>query len=244
MNYPANRNYDLMCYICLHRIIKHGGMDILVLYESNYPKVADKFKDVPGVKLEVKKGRAYKGPGSDHFNIRFKLPNLADLDYPFIFIDSDMYVISDLSHLTSLKAPNPWIGTNHQWIPKWPDTHRKPFLNSGLQIVSNPEFYDFRKIIKCHEKAGNTYLVPGRDQALLFRYFRSIGYDYTHPDVSTAWNSCALVGRLQLVNGGWTGRTVGLEKNHPVHINHYWCTNKPWQIKCPLHASYAKKVQL
>ena len=243
MNYPDNPNYNLMCYVCLHRMIVHGATDILVLYEDSFPKIAQRFAKLPNVNLEIRKGITYKGPGSDHFNIRFKLPNLASLDFEYIFIDSDMYVIADLDQLWKLRHDKPWIGINHQRIPQWPDTHRKPFLNSGLQIVSDPKFYDHAAITACHRKAGNQYAVPGRDQALLFRYFKSIGYDYTHAQVGPEWNSCALVGRLTKKEK-WVGRTTGLAQNHPIYINHYWCSNKPWQIKCPLHKAYKDKKVL
>lgn len=241
MNYAPSQHYKLMCHIWLDRVIRHGAKQITIFYENHKPNAA-RFKDRADIKVEQRRGR--KGLGCDHFNIRFKLPVLASLDFPFIFLDSDMYVIHDLDKLWEIKDDKPWIGINHQRIPSLPDTHRKPFLNSGLQIVSDPSIYKLDEIIRLQKKAGYQFMIPGRDQALLFRYFKHLGYNYLHPDVGPEWNSCAKIGKLVLKDKVWSGRTEGLKKNHEIYINHYWHDHKPWKIKCPLHQWYKKRVRL
>ena len=242
MNYPSNNNYDLMCYIWLDRVIKHGADEIIIFYENNKPRIVNYFKSA---NITLEKRSSVKSLGCDHFNIRFKLATLASLDYEYIFLDSDMYVIHDLDKLWEIRGDKPWIGIDHQRIPKLSDTHRKPFLNSGLQIVSDPEFYNLKEIIKTQRAANYKFLTPGRDQALLSRCFRHIKYDYTHPIIGKEWNSCSVVGKLTWKRGdGWKGYTEGLDDNHKVFINHYWHQHKPWKINCPLHASYKKRVKL
>ena len=73
----------------------------------------------------------------------------------------------------------------------------------------------------------------------LFRYFRSIGYDYTHPQVGPGWNSCAGVTEVWRSGSWWAARTRGLPAEYDVHIVHYWSQFKPWAIGDPVYASYA-----
>ena len=84
--------------------------------------------------------------------------------------------------------------------------------------------------------------LPGTDQAVLYRYFRSIGYDYTHPEIGPEWNSCAGVTKLTRRDGLWTGRTLGLRADHDVFLVHYWSQFKPWLIGCPVYADYVNRA--
>jgi hypothetical protein len=182
--------------------------------------------------------------------LRFKLPNLAGLRFPFLYLDADMVVLGDLNYLWQRREAKPWIGINHQWIPFAPRTHRAPFLNSGLQLVSDPAFYDLEAVLRAQNEVvplsrhsetdrDDMFACPGHDQAVLFRYFRAIGYDYTHPEIGPAWNSCAAATDVQVERHGWKARTKGLAHDHDVHIVHYWSPYKPWVIDCPIFKSYA-----
>ncbi len=78
------------------------------------------------------------------------------------------------------------------------------------------------------------FACPGADQAVLFRYFRTIGYDYTHPEIGPEWNNCAGVTGIRREEGRWKARTVGLPENYEVKLIHYWSQYKPWAIGCPI----------
>lgn len=235
MNFKPDANhFQKMCYVWLKRVLKHVPPDakIHIFYKNHKPAILKYFKAYEN-RIKLIKGESVK---ANHHNLAFKLNNLANLNMEYIFLDADMYVIKDLSPLWELRKDKPWIGVNHQWIPGHADTHRKPFLNSGLQIVSDPKFYDYNKIRSCMNKIR---WVPGTDQSALHNYFLSIKYDYTHPKVGPEWNSCAKVGQLKHEGGDdWSGHTKGLSKDHPVYINHYWWEYKPWLINCPLHNKY------
>ncbi len=248
MNYPRELRFLRMCYLFLDSVIAHGAKSITLLYEENRPLVAPEHRRAADI--EVVQGRSHD-VGHPHFNLRFKLPNLAALDFPFLFLDADMVVLSDLNYLWRRRSAKPWIGIDHQYIPWFPRTHRPPFLNSGLQLVSDPAFYDLRAILAAqnavmplsrHAEVPKADLLacPGQDQAVLFRYFRTIGYDYTHSEIGPEWNSCAGVTQVQGATGAWTARTTGLAHDHPVHIIHYWERFKPWAIRCPIFESYAR----
>jgi hypothetical protein len=235
-----------MCYAFLDSVIAHGAQSVTLLYDEFKPDVGPEHRRA--VDIELMKGRSYD-VGHPHFNLRFKLPNLANLTFPYLYLDADTFVLSDLSYLWERRTAKPWIGVNHQVIPSDPRTHRSPFLNSGLQLVSDPAFYDLRAILATQDAAAPLrrhreipkaamFACPGQDQAVLFRYFRTIGYDYTHPEIGPAWNSCAGVTAVRVEGGAWRGRTHGLARDYDVHVIHYWSQFKPWAIDCPIFRSY------
>lgn len=247
MNYPPDPRYRRMCYIFLDSVIAHGGESVTLLYEDHEPIVAPEHRRAADI--EVRKSRSFD-VGHPHFNLRFKLANLAALDFPFLFLDADMAVLADLRYLWDRRGVKPWIGIDHQVVPSDPRTHRPPFLNSGLQLVSDPTFYDLKAILAAqnavvplsrHAEIHKREMLacPGNDQAVLFRYFRTIGYDYTHPEIGPGWNSCAGVTEVHEGKGGWAARTRGLATDHEVYIIHYWSQFKPWDIGCPIYRSYA-----
>jgi hypothetical protein len=247
MNYPPEPRLRRMCYMFLDTAIAHGAECVTILYEDQEPVIAPEHRRAADI--EVVRCRSHD-VGHPHFNLRFKLPNLASLDFPFLYLDADMAVLSDLRLLWAVRGAKPWVGVNHQWVPDDPRTHREPFLNSGLQLVSDPTFYDLRAILAAqdavaplwrHTEFGKyeMFACPGADQAVLFRYFRSIGYDYTHPAVGPEWNSCAGVTDVWRDGDRWKARTHGLSENYDVRIVHYWSQYKPWAVGCPLYESYA-----
>ncbi|MFO0935739.1 MAG: hypothetical protein U0798_04375 [Gemmataceae bacterium] len=246
MNFPPDVRVRQMTYAFLDSVVKHGAQRITILYEDSKPEIAEEHRrQVP---IEVVQGRSYD-VGHPHFNLRFKLPNLASLDFPFLFIDSDTYILGDLNELWSRRTLKPWIGIDHQWVPSDPRTHREPFLNSGVQLVSDPRFYDLEKILAVQSAVAplhraaefgkyEMFACPGADQAVLFRYFRTIGYDYRHPEIGPEWNSCAGVTSVRREGDEWKAETVGLSEKYPVKLVHYWSQFKPWRIDCPIYKSY------
>ena len=120
-------------------------------------------------------------------------------------------------------------------------------LRDRMWFAGDPAFYDLKAILDVQNAAAplaraadftkeQMFACPGADQAVLFRYFRTIGYDYTHPDIGQAWNSCAGVTDITRDGGKWVGRTRGLTPDHEVHLVHYWSQFKPWAIGCPIYA--------
>jgi hypothetical protein len=247
MNYPPDPRYRRMCRAFLDSVIARGTASVTILYEDHEPVVAPEHRRAADI--EVVRCRS-ADVGHPHFNLRFKLPNLAALDFPFLYLDADTFVVGDLRHLWARRHDKPWIGVDHQWIPCDPRTHRAPFLNSGVQLVGDPAFYDLPAILAAQAAVApldrwkeftkdEMFACPGGDQAVLFRYFRSIGYNYTHPDVGPEWNSCAAVTEVRRSGSWWAARTQGLAQEYDVHLVHYWSQFKPWAIGCPVYATYA-----
>lgn len=236
-----------MAYAFLDSVIAHGGQRITVLYDDLQPVIAAEHHRAADI--DVVQGKRFN-VGHPHFNLRFKLANLASLPFPFLYLDADMYVLSDLNYLWQRRLDKPWIAIDHQRIPIDPRTHRSPFLNSGLQLVSDPSFYDLDAILSVQNaivplskfrdvRKAEMFSGPGHDQAVLHRYFTSIGYDYTHPEIGPGWNSCAGITDVRHKHGQWKAHTRTLAANHDVQIIHYWDQFKPWVIDCPIFRSYA-----
>ena len=247
MNYPPEPRLQRMCYAFIDTIITHGAESVTVLYEDHPPSISPEHRRAADI--EVRRCRS-QDVGHPHFNLRFKLANLASLDFPFLYLDADTVVIDDLNYLWTRRHAKPWIGIDHQWIPSDPRTHRPPFLNAGVQLVSDPAFYDLDAILAVQNSVAplsrtaeftkdQMFACPGADQAVLYRYFREIGYDYLHPEIGSTWNSCAGVTEVKREGNRWLARTRGLVAGHDVHLIHYWCQFKPWVVNCPIYASYA-----
>jgi hypothetical protein len=243
MNYPPDPRTERMCRVFLDTAIANGAKSVTILYEDHAPTVAPEHRRAADI--EVRRAASFD-VGHSHFNLRFKLPNLAALDYPFLFLDADMAVLSDLNYLWERRHDKPWVGVDHQWVPSDPRTHREPFLNSGLQLVGDPSFYDLKAILGVQSAVAplaraaeftkeQMFACPGADQAVLFRYFRTTGYDYTHPDIGPGWNSCAGVTEIRREGEKWVGHARGLGEDYPVHVVHYWSQFKPWAIGCPIY---------
>jgi hypothetical protein len=248
MNYPPDPRVRRMCYAFLDTVIAGGAQSVTILYEDREPPVAAEHRRA--VDVEVRRAKSFD-VGHPHFNLRFKLPNLAALDHPFLYLDADTAVLGDLRYLWGRRHDKPWVGIDHQWVPSDPRTHRSPFLNSGVQLVGDPNFYDLDAILAVQNAVaplsraaefakGEMFACPGADQAVLFRYFRATGYDYTHPEIGPEWNSCAGVTRVWRDGERWRGRTEGLAADHNVELVHYWSQFKPWAIGCPLYESYGR----
>jgi hypothetical protein len=151
-----------------------------------------------------------------------------------------MIVLQDLTFLWERRNDKPFIGVDHQIIPGHSQRVGKPFLNSGVQIVGDPEWYQYDKIEARYRELDGHLSVPGHDQASIYEYCKSIDYDYTHPDIGLGWNACAGYTKLFRLDDEWTGICKGLKDPHApaeyqVYINHYWDEFKPWRLKCPIY---------
>ena len=93
MNYPPDPRYRHMCRAFLDSVISHGAESITILYEDQEPTIADEHRRAADI--EVIRCRS-RDVGHPHFNLRFKLAHLAAINYPFLYLDADTYVLGDL----------------------------------------------------------------------------------------------------------------------------------------------------
>lgn len=238
MDYPDEEKYNLLCMVWLRRtqsFAPPGSRFLILTAQGLPPPVRDYAQRYSNVEIRTIHRRPLSG--FDHYNLSVKLPALAEIDQPFLFLDADMAVISPLAALWQKRHYKPWIGVDDQASQigfSAPFAH----LNSGMQLVSEPLFYDYDAVVACFEGHGRNFLVNGEDQSLLFDYFKTIDYDYHHPQIDEGWNCCSRYARLSRGdNGEWQAESVGLPRHYPAHIIHYFngaC--RPWNMRCPLYA--------
>ena len=182
-------------------------------------------------------------PKSMH-NIKNKLYNLCSLEFEFIFLDCDMYIAADLSYLWDRRKDKPFISTIHQKNIEGPVYGKHVgednfFMNSGVQIVSDPSFLDYDKLRNFALKREWVFKSPGTDQALLDMYLKENNYDFTHKEIGCEWNSCAKYGIVTMDSlYNFDIKYKNQDEEYPVKINHYWSEFKPWLIKCPIFQFY------
>jgi len=171
-------------------------------------------------------------------NIFFKMYQLSNINEPFMFIDADAFLLGDINMPLKASEDKPFIAVNHQKVPNHCAHLPYKFLNSGVMVVSDPEFMNFNKLMQTFID-DRSFKYPGTDQAILNSYVRKIKYDYTHPNIGFEWNSCA--GYTVFTDKGAT--SIGLDYEHPVYINHYWHEFKPWNVGCPIYKEIEKELR-
>jgi hypothetical protein len=174
MDFPDDEKYNLMCMIWMKRVQRHApGARVRVLTVGGLPfSVQQYFERYSNVSVE--KALRQNIGEFDHFNLSVKLFNLSRIQEPFIFLDADMFVLSDLGYLWNRRDDKPFIGV---YDPLFSGQGRSPLrnLNSGLQIVSDPAFYNYEAVVECSRRNGHRFATRGDDQMLLSDYYHSIG---------------------------------------------------------------------
>jgi len=251
-NFPKEENYINLCAWWLHQARKYAvDLNIEIWhnqtedYPIRWPESNGKEKSVTHIPKNTFDLKDYNDriewDSKALHNIGFKLYNLCRETEPFIFVDADAIIFEDLSHLVECSKDQPVIMVNHEKVEGHTAQIPFSFLNSGVQVVSDPSLLDFEKILSVFEEHGSNYIIPGTDQALLYQYFKHIGYDYTHPKVGHEWNHCAgLQSKNYLLNpyNKVSRPTMPESVFLPVCINHYWYDFKPWQIDCPFFKEF------
>lgn len=248
----ADKHYVLLrMWISQINLYNDLNLRIIILSEHDEPNNIKRLHNEYQFEWVVLKSRSRMNSKLlDHHNVKFKMWNLCRWTNPYIFIDVDAIIFSNISHLVNASQTKPWIGVNHQSIPRHTEG-MPPFLNGGLQIVSNPRYFSYNSFTSILDEL----LCPGAEQALIFSYFKKYGYDYVHPAVTFNWNACAGYTKIHFVNGRWQCYSVSqciinkslnsntILEGDAIHINHYWDEFKPWKIRCPMYRHYLKIVK-
>lgn len=176
-----------------------------------YCRYSDKVDNATNVKMQ--------------HNVFFKFFNLCLLNKPYIYLDADAFILSDLNEAIECSYDKPFICVNHQTIPGHTSQYDFKFLNTGFTIVSDPKFFNFETVLN----TPINYTCPGTDQMLVFNYCKTIGYDYTHIKIHYGYNSCSAFKTIKnnvLISDG-------IKEKHNIYVLHYWFHYKPWTLcKC------------
>ena len=186
----------------------------------------------------------------NHHNVRFKLYHLSKWPNPFIFLDVDAILFGPISELVKASVLKPFIAVNHQEIPKHTEG-KPPYLNGGVQIVSQPGYFTFEDF----SKDTDSLFCPGHEQALIYTTFKNLNYDYTHPKIGFEWNACSGFNEVvKQEDGSWkcysrgylindeTKKTDSIPAGVEILVNHYWDEFKPWKVNCPMYEEFMNIV--
>lgn len=173
---------------------------------------------------------------SNH-NFLYKLYVTTNINFPFLFIDSDAFIIDSLDDLKKIfeNTKDSVFFINHENnIPKQTDIFPN-FINSGVFIMNDPEHfvYNWGDILKFAKKINYTprfdnkqinNIIPGTDQAIIKSYLDYIGYDYYHKDFNIQYNSSACMVEWIKENEKYTAYHKNDKKK--CKIVHYWGDQK------------------
>lgn len=227
-NFPNEENYNNLCQWWATQALEKSDLKIEIWHLGDISHLNIINKRISFVKkesIDIKDllPSTCFSKKAQH-NIGFKLYNLCKEPEPFIFIDADAILLKDIRPALKASKDKPFIAIDHQNIPGHTSHINFKFLNSGVQICSDPSILDFDDIVKVQNLHDN-FIVPGTDQSMICTYFQHIKYDYIHPLIDWRWNNCA-----------------GLSKDiNDIAINHYWYDFKPWKINCKLWIDYKSK---
>lgn len=240
-NYPDNYNYNNMFKIWLLQAIyckykTKGIKDIRILTEGLNNNLLNFIKKLNCnfIKIIIKTRKKLNNvPHRWHHNVGFKLYNLCLENEPFVFVDADAIIMTDMNDVIKASKDKEFISVDHQTIPKHTDKFNFQFMNTGFFIVSNTDFLNFYKIYN----SPIVFKCNGTDQFLLNNYCKYINYNYTHPLIHYGWNSC---GGYKIKKGNEIV-SYGIPEKHKIHILHYWDIFKPWITKCNIYNDLTNK---
>jgi len=236
-NYPDDIKFNAMCMTWAKQIRKHcQGIKIQVLTENGVPPIVERCFSENNVEIVYKERMEnnFKFNNSisqkAQHNVFFKMFNLCNENEPYIFIDADAFLLTPIDCLIEASKDKPFIAVNHEKVPNHCENLPYDFLNTGVMIVSDPDFLNFDRKIDILKRDGK-FIYPGTDQSLINSYVKEAKYDYSHELVGFGWNHCA--GYTEFSDNG--AFNSGLHGNYEININHYWYNFKPWNVGCPLY---------
>jgi hypothetical protein len=238
-NYPDEEEYNIMCCAWIMQIRKYTTNKIIILTQNEIREKINLFiskmnyQDIEFRKLNSTNQidfRSHPDFKKASHNVNFKLFNLCKIKEPYIFIDADAFLLNSIEPLIKAGETKPLIAVNHQIIPGETDHLKEPVLNSGVMVVSDPNFMVWENFLKILFR-DQGFRWPGTDQSLINSFCKESNYDYTHKDIGHGWNSWA---KYTVFEEG-EAFCRGLLEEHRVFINHYWNKSKPWKVDCPIY---------
>lgn len=229
-----------MVVMSLRSIISNFDGEVIVLSEKPIEKFLSKHINCTSVTFKIEPGL----PDSDEFALlrsklnatnvsskkllRYKLHHLCKIDEPFLYLDLDIKVLSNLNNLVQSIQDKPLAAVSDMSH----EGNINTFLNSGVLLVNDPEILNWTKILSSSKElptvAKNNSV---GDQALLDFYFKSINYDYRHPKLGIEWNASDRFVSVIKENDKWVATLLNKIN---VNINHFY-HEKPYSVFCPMY---------
>jgi hypothetical protein len=220
-----NSNYYNMTKIWINRVIRYAPeceVELLfvnekdnILFTEDYQRFLKNFSNISLTKME---------PMGYH-NPKKMANNKATYDYkhalwtreaPFIFLDTDLFLFSDLKNFYKHIGDAPFAGTGHG------SSHRNQerALNGGLYYMGKTGLVD-------PEKAKDAFDGEPLDQNVLFNYLTLLDIDPFIVPENVKWNWYGRESEVKKINGNYEAFNMQGERLHGVHFFGQW---RPWRI--------------
>lgn len=113
----------------------------------------------------------------------------------FLYIDCDAFILGSLQPWWDRIDDKPFIAVNEQVAPY------DPIYNAGVfSYSSKNNFITYEKLYGQYRKDNNSIALHLGDQGLTNTYLRTIGYDYTHPDIDFTYNCIAKWSKTHMIS--------------------------------------------
>jgi hypothetical protein len=229
-----NMNYYNMTKIWLKRVVDHapecrvellyvneefGNENINSLFRQDYKNFLNNFNNVYLKKIKP------LGYSYNHRNVNHK----ATYDYkhavwheeaPYIFLDTDLFIFSDIKNFYSQVGDAPFVATGHG------SYHRKQerALNGGFYYMGKTGYVDAFKAMEVFEKEFPDN--PTLDQNVLFAYVKSLGHDPFVVPEAERWNWYGKESKIEKVNGEYKAFD---ERGEAIFGAHFFGSYRPWR---------------
>ncbi len=233
MDYDTNigHNYITMTKICLNLIRKHSpDFDIELLYvnEDNnllfgqdYQNFIKKFDNVSIKKLEPMGFDYRRGNANHKATYDFKLA-VWNEKAPYIFIDTDLFVFSDINNFYNQVGDAPFVGTGHGSYRR----KQEKALNGGFYYMGETNYVDPLKALERFKLEWPD--AEPLDQNVLSCYLKHIGCDPFVIPEAERWNWFGKETRPVKIDGQYKALDH-LDKE--VYGAHFFGNYKPWRCK-------------
>ena len=223
-----NTNYYNMTKVWLNRVERFApecDVELLyvnekdnILFSEDYQRFLKNFSNINIKKMDP---MCYRNP-------RKMANNKATYDYkhavwkeeaPYIFLDTDLFLFSELKNFYSLIGDAPFAGTGHGSHER----NQERALNGGLYYMGKTGLVD-------PDKAKEAFKGEPLDQNVLFNYLSLLGIDPFIVPENTKWNWYGRESEIRklLDTNDYEAFNRNGEKLHGVHFFGTW---RPWRIK-------------
>lgn len=253
MNYDwSNKNYSAMCYAWIKQVQKWlTKNDTCIIFSKknlpNYIINLIKSSETCKFKICVRDGFEKKIiiPCSiicDKYlkeNISYKLYIICSISFPFVFLDSDAFLVGSLDKIEKILRSNQELVFIDHENNLEETKNLPPFINSGFfikndkkNIINWEKLYNYAKKNDFNFYFKNKKIIPGTDQSLIKSYLDYINYDYHNNEIDTRYNTYA--GSVSRIEKNKEGLWKAYKDELEIKVIHYWSNLKPWVTNCPI----------
>lgn len=233
IDYATNigHNYINMTKICLNLIRRHSpsfNIELLYVNENNnllfsddYQRFIKSFDNLSLKKLEPMKYN-YRGGNANHKATYDYKHAVWNEKAPYIFIDTDLFVFSDINNFYNQVGDSPFAATGHGSYNR----KQEKSLNGGFYYMGKTGFVDPTEALKLYKSEYPD--APTLDQNVLFCYLNHLNYDPFIVPESERWNWFGRETKPLRVNGEYKALD---HQDKEVHGVHFFGNFKPWRCK-------------